>query len=169
VAVLDTPPAAAVIVTLVEIATVSVEIVNVAEAAPAVTVTDAGTVAAAVFDEVSVTTAPPAGAGPSRVTVPVELAVPNAVVGSSVSPYATAEGVVVSAAVFDAPAFAAVIVDAPEVVAGNVAIPKVIRVAPAGIVTLAATNARVVTELVKVTTVPPTGAGRFNVAVPVAP
>jgi hypothetical protein len=42
----------------------------------AATVTDAGTVAALVLLLVSVTTTPPVGAGPVRVTVPVLLAPP---------------------------------------------------------------------------------------------
>ena len=49
--------------------------------APAATVTDAGTWAAAVFELVKVTTAPPAGAGPFNVTVPVEDAPPTTDVG----------------------------------------------------------------------------------------
>lgn len=46
-------------------------IVNVAPVAPAGTVTPAGTVAAALLLD-RVTTAPPAGAGPFRIAVPVE-------------------------------------------------------------------------------------------------
>lgn len=48
--------------------------VKVAEVAPAGTVTDVGTVATAVLLEVSVTTVPPVGAGPVRVTVPLPFA-----------------------------------------------------------------------------------------------
>jgi hypothetical protein len=59
-------------VTSVAEATGSVVAVNVAVVAPAATVTDAGTWAAAGSFELRLTTAPPAGAGPSRVTVPVE-------------------------------------------------------------------------------------------------
>ena len=61
-------------------ATPSVVAVNVAVVAPEATVTLAGTVAAAVFEEESVTTAPDGGAFPSRVTVPVELVPPMTVV-----------------------------------------------------------------------------------------
>ena len=55
--------------------------VKVALVAPAATVTDAGTWAAAVFELVRATIAPPAGAGPLRVTVPVEDAPPTTDVG----------------------------------------------------------------------------------------
>lgn len=52
---------------------VTVKVVLVALAA---TVTDDGTVATDVADEVSVTTAPPEGARPLSVTVAIELAMP---------------------------------------------------------------------------------------------
>ena len=48
-------------------------IVNVADVAPAATVTDAGTVATDVSDEVSEMTAPPVGAAADSVTVPVDV------------------------------------------------------------------------------------------------
>lgn len=73
--------------------------VNVAVVAPAATVTDAGTVAAAVFELVRVTADPPVGAGPFRVTVPAEDTPPTTVAGTS----ATEEGagaLTVSVAVF---------------------------------------------------------------------
>jgi hypothetical protein len=63
----------------------------------------------------------------------------------------------------------AVIVVAALVVTGKEVIGKVPRVAPAGIVMLAGTVARAVTELVSVTTAPPAGAAAFNATVPVAP
>src|SRR2546425_3469883 len=61
-----------------------VVIVNVTLVAPAGTVTLAGTVAA-VLSLDSVTCAPPAGAGPSSVAVPVELLPPVTVVGLTAS------------------------------------------------------------------------------------
>src|SRR2546426_9254365 len=65
----------------VDAATALVVTVNGALVAPAGTVTLAGTVAAAVLSLDSVTCAPPAGAGPSSVAVPVELLPPVTVVG----------------------------------------------------------------------------------------
>jgi len=59
--------------------------VNCAVVLPARSVTDAGTVAADVLLLASVTGAPPAGAGPLRVTVPVELTVPISVDGFNVT------------------------------------------------------------------------------------
>ena len=66
------PVMAPVIVTLVELATAVVVTLNVALDAPAATVTDAGTVTDA-LEEVRVTTWPPVGAAPFRVTVPVRV------------------------------------------------------------------------------------------------
>ncbi len=63
-------------VTAADAVTALVLAVNVALAAPAATVTLAGTLAAAVLLLESVTSAPPDGAGPLNVTVPVEDCVP---------------------------------------------------------------------------------------------
>lgn len=62
--------------TAVDEATALVETVNVAVVAPAGTVTLEGTPAVAVLLLESVTCAPPAGAGPLNVTMPVEGCVP---------------------------------------------------------------------------------------------
>ena len=67
-----TPPYAPEIVTVVDEDTILVLIANVALLAPAVTVTLAGTWATFVLLLESVTCAPPAGAAPLSVTVPVE-------------------------------------------------------------------------------------------------
>ena len=65
--------------------TALVETVKVALVAPAATVTAAGTVAVAVFELLSATEAPPAGAAADSVTVPVDGLPPATVVGLSVS------------------------------------------------------------------------------------
>ena len=71
-------------VTAVEAATALVFTVKVALVAPARTVTLAGTVAAVLLLE-SVTWAPPAGAGPFSVTVPVEEVPPVTLAGLRVN------------------------------------------------------------------------------------
>ena len=88
VAVRVTPLRVAVTVTVVVVATLTVVVVKVAVVAPAGTVTLAGVVADVLLSD-RVTTAPPVGAGPSRVTVPVEefapVAPPVKLVGLMVS------------------------------------------------------------------------------------
>ncbi len=82
------------IVTGVVAATGLVVAVNVAVVAPASTVTDAGTWAAAVLLLVKLTTAPPTGAGLSRVTVPVEEVPPSTVAGLTLTEVKAATGAV---------------------------------------------------------------------------
>ena len=72
-------------VTDVEVVTLLVLTMNVALLAPAGTVTLAGTVAAAVLPLIMETDAPPLGAGPLSITVPVEGDPPVTLVGFSVS------------------------------------------------------------------------------------
>ena len=66
---------------MVDVATALVLTANVALVAPAATVTLDGTLAAVVLLPESVTCAPPAGAGPLSVTVPVEEFPPVTLVG----------------------------------------------------------------------------------------
>jgi len=135
---------------------------------PAATVTFAGTVATAVLLLDSVTTAPPDGAGPLNVTVPVDELPPVTVVGDSdsvESDGAPADpGVTVSTAPHDvfstAHIFTCVVDDTLVVPTLNVAV-----VAPAGTVTVAGTVAGDTEE--SCTVAPPEGAGAFNVTVPV--
>jgi len=91
-------------VTEVEEVTALVLAVKVALAIPPGTVTLAGTVATAVLLLESMTTAPPPGATPFRVTVPCEELPPVTLVGFSVSEERASEGVTVSEAVRVAPA-----------------------------------------------------------------
>ena len=84
VAVRETPPAEAVIVTLVALETARVETVKVALVVPAGTVTVLGTVATLGLLLLRFTTNPPDGAGAVRVTVPVLLLPPTTLVGFSV-------------------------------------------------------------------------------------
>ena len=68
--------------------------VNVAVVAPARTVTEAGTWAAAVLPDVRVTTAPATGAGLSSVTVPVDDTPPSTVAGLTLTVLSAAAGAV---------------------------------------------------------------------------
>ena len=83
-------------------ATAEVVIVKIDVVAPAATVTLAGTRAAAVLLLVRVTTAPPAGAGPVKVTVPVDDVPPITEVGLRVTEVSAA-AVTVKVAVFVTP------------------------------------------------------------------
>jgi hypothetical protein len=71
----DVPTVAEIVVPTL-LPTARVVAVNVAVEAVATTVTDAGTVTTPVFEEPRVTTVPPVGAGPLKVTVPVEVCPP---------------------------------------------------------------------------------------------
>jgi len=82
--------------------TAEVVIVNVALVAPAVTVTLAGTCAADVLLLVRVTTAPPDGAGPVKVTVPVDEVPPITELGLRLTGVSAA-AVTVRVAVFVTP------------------------------------------------------------------
>jgi hypothetical protein len=156
----------AVIVTGVLAATGSVVAVKVAVVAPAATVTDAGTWAAAVLFELRLTTAPPVGAGPSRVTVPVEDTPPTTEVGDRPTEERPA-GVTVKVAVLLTLLKVAVMVTGVFEATGSVVAVKVAVVAPAATVTDAGTWAAAVLLELRVTTAPPAGAGLSSVTVPV--
>lgn len=154
------------IVTVTVLATVLLVTVNVAVVAPAATVTLLGTVAAEVLLLVSVTLAPPDGAGPFSVTVAVDRLPAAAVVGLSVTELGTR-------AITVRTALAAVLLYEHEIVALELLVTvllvtvNVAVVAFAATVTLAGTVATEVLLLVSVTTAPPAGAGPLNVTVPV--
>jgi hypothetical protein len=90
-AVCVTPALEAEITTDVELAEAMVVIWNAAVVAPEATVTLGGTVAAEVLLLDNVTTVPPLGAGPFRVTLPVEEFPPLTLVGLSASEDGVAE------------------------------------------------------------------------------
>jgi hypothetical protein len=143
--------------------------VKVALVLPAATVTLEGTVATEVFPLVSVTTAPPEGAFPLSVTVPVELFPPLTLVGFRVSEerVTAAAGVTVSVADWFAPPYVPEIETLVFCDTLVVLTLKVALVLPAATVTLEGTVATDVFPLVSVTTVPPEGAVPLRVTVPV--
>ena len=116
--------------------------VKVALVAPAETVTLDGTVARDVLLLVRVTTAPPLGAAPLRVTVPVDESPPLRLIGLRVSDdnvtpepgvgvgVADAKGETVSVAVFVTPPLEAVIVTVVVVAAGFVPMMKPLDFTP---------------------------------------
>jgi len=162
-----TPPYAAEIVTGVLAATAVVVMVNAGDTvAPPATVTEAGTVAAAGLLLVSVTTAPPAGAGPFSVTVFAVIGVPPKTDAADKVTAAGLGGCTVKVPVAVTPLYVA------EIVTGVLAATAVVvmvnagdTVAPPATVTEAGTAAAAGLLLVSVTTVPPVGAGAFNVTV----
>ena len=165
-----TPPPVAETRTLVDAVTAFVDTVKVALVAPAGTVTLAGTVPTAVLLLASVTTIPPLGAGPLRVTVPWDEFPPVTLAGLRLTPdTVTAAGAGFTVSVADRvtpPAVAEMVADV-EAVTDVVVIVKVALVAPAATVTLAGTvTAAELSE--SVTTSPPAGAGALRVTVPVA-
>src|ERR1700691_3204776 len=134
-----TPLYVAVIVATEVVATPAVLIAKVPLVAPAGTVTLGGTVATAVLLLASVISAPPVGAGPANVIVPVELPPPKTLFGLNARE--DSRGVTVSVAVCFPPLYVAVIVTAVVVATPVVLIAKVPLVAPAATVTLAGTVA----------------------------
>jgi len=148
--------------------TVWVLIVKVAFVAPLGTVTLAGMLATEVLLLDNDTTAPPAGAGPLSVTVPVEGLPPTTLDGVTPNELnSTATGVTVRGAVRETPPYTAEIVTVVEPDTGLVVTANVVPVAPAATVTLAGTTVAVVLSLHSDTTAPPVGAGPLSVTVPV--
>lgn len=163
-AVAETDPNFAVIVDEADVATAVVVTVNVALFAPADTVIEVGTVAIELL-ELSVITAPPEGATPFKVIVPVDDAPPETDAGLRVTEVKVA-GVIVRLAVAELdPRLGEIVaeleVETPVVDTVNVAV-----VEPAATVKVAGTVALALLDF-SVTTVPPVGAAAERVTVPV--
>jgi hypothetical protein len=155
-------------VTEVEVDTALVLTVKVAVVAPLATVTLDGTAATAVLVLESATTAPPLGAGPLRLTVPVEGVPPVTLEGLRPSEESvTGGGITVSDAVRVAPPYDAEMVTDVVVDTTLVLTVKVAVVAPLATVTLDGTEATAVLLLESDTTAPPPGAGALRVTQPV--
>ena len=147
------------------VATVKVFTVKVLEVALAPIVTLAGTVAAVVLLLVRVTTAPPGGAAPVRVTVPVLVVPPTTLEGLRVTEFKLAGLTARVAPCWTPPQRRDVtdwVVVTPRVVTLNVLV-----LAPALTVTLAGTVATAVLLLERSTTTPPVAAAPVSVTVPV--
>jgi hypothetical protein len=150
-------------VTVVTPPTMLVVTLKVALVAPAVTVTLAGVVADG-LSSTRVTTAFPVGAGPLRVTVPVEGLPPATAAGLNVTD-AGEGGLIVRVAVW-LPLRVPVMVTLAAALTAMVVTVKVAVVAPAATVTLAGVVADALLSD-KVTVEPPVGASPFKVTVPV--
>jgi len=152
-------------VTEVEEATPFVVMVKDALVAPAAIVTVAGTWAADMLLLETVTTAPPVGALPLRVTVPVELLPPTTEVGDLLSEDSDAAVTVIVAFVLTPRV--AVMTDVVVEATARVVTVKVAEVLPARTVTLAGVVAAAVLLLFSVTTAPLVGAAAVRTTVPV--
>ena len=139
--------------------------VKVAVVAFAATVTLAGTWAAAVLLLDRVTTAPPAGAGPSSVTVPVDELPPRTELGLKLTALSTA-AVTVKVAFWVLP-YVPETFSEVSLATGLVVAVKVAVVVFAASVTLAGTWAAAALLLDSITVAPPAGAGPLRVMVPV--
>jgi hypothetical protein len=148
------------------LATGVVLIKNVAAVVPEATVTLAGTVATELSLELSVTSAPFAGAGPFSVTVPVEELPPRTDVGLTVTELRVA-AVTVSVAAFVTFAYEAVMLTEVFVATGEVVTRNVAVVAFAGMMTLVGTLPTALLLLARAICAPAAGAGPFSVTVPV--
>jgi len=165
---LVTPAYDAEMLTGVDVVTAMVVTVKFALLAPAATVTLAGTLPAALSLE-SNTCAPPEGAGPLSVTVPVEGDPPVTLIGLSATAESVAEpcGATLSEAVLVTPAYIAEMVTEVELVTTLLLTVNVAPLAPEATVTLDGTVAAAVLSLMRETAAPPLGAGPLRVTVPV--
>jgi hypothetical protein len=150
---------------VVVVATAAVVTVNDAVDAPLGTVTVAGTVAAPVLLDAKFTTTPPGPATSASVTVAVVLTPPATDVLASDNAV-TLGGLTTSVPVVDAPASVPMIVAVTDLPTCTVLIVNVLLVVPAATVTVAGTDASVLSDA-SATTVPPAGAKPVRTTVPV--
>jgi hypothetical protein len=171
VAVFELPAYRAVIETDVVVVTFAVVMLNAGEIfAPAATAIVAGTAAIDELDDVRLTSAPPAGARPSRVAVLFPSVAPPIAVVAGTDSADSAGGLSVRTAVFDDPAYVAVIATVVVNETPAVVMLKVGEMAaPAGIVTVAGTVARAGLTLVRLMTAPcgPAGPASVTVLLPI--
>jgi len=153
-------------VTAVEVATALVVMLKVALVAPAATVTLAGTVAAGLLLP-SATCAPPAGAGPLSVTVPVTGVVAPVTLAELKESDEATGGSTVSETLCVRPPYEAEMLPLADAATALVVTLNVALVAPAAIATLAGTDAAGLL-LESATWAPPLGAGPSRVTVPLS-
>jgi len=134
--------------------------------APAATVTDAGGVTAALFED-RVTTAPPAGAAEASVTVLLPNDKPPTIPAPPSLSVTVLAAVTEMVAVCELPLTLAVMTEVPLVATASVVTVNVPEVAPAAIVTEAGTVATDVVPEERLTVNPPAGAAELIVTVPV--
>ena len=164
--VLLTPASEAVSVTPVEVATLPMVTVKVADVDPAGITTLAGTLAAEVLLLERKTVKPPVEAAAVEVTVPVAVPGPAMVVGLTENVLRTGGGFTVIPNVVLLPPKVAVKVTAVELLTVPAVTRKVCVVVPCGTVTDAGRVAAFVLELVSVTVAPGGAAAPDNVRVP---
>jgi hypothetical protein len=140
--------------------------VNVTLLASAATATLAGAIATRSSLLESAMIAPPVGAGPLRVTVPIEEAPPETLVGLRLTDD-NVGGVMVRTALRITPRYVAAIVARLRADTEFVATVNVAVVAPAATVTAAGTVALAVLSLESATAAPPAGAAALSVTVPI--
>lgn len=128
--------------------------------------TDAGTVATEGFDEARFTIAPPDGASPLSVAVPVEVSPAITDAGFRDNVERTGASTL-NCAVRVTPAYEAVMVDVESVVTTLVEIEKVADCEPARTTTDDGTEAAETFELLSATVKPPAGAEPLKLTVPV--
>src|SRR5436190_3320881 len=150
--------------------TANVLTVKVADASPPFTRTREGTTAIAGSELARATSTPPFGADPLSVTVPTEMPPPATFIGSTASARSDSVvgGVTASAALCESPLYEALTLMRADTSVLYVTIAKVPVLTPAARMTLTGTVAIDVSELVRVMTAPPTGAGALRVTTPVA-